>query len=163
MMRRTPSGASDRSFTSCRLVVAMNPLGRSRGSVVRCRAGSGGEQALVLALLPLDPLASVVARCEPGVDGAAEFRLAPQTTCEGELGELDAEAAAQLLQRPQPVQLRQAVGAVAGVGAAGGDEAVQLQVAQHRGRPAGLGRRGADGVEVLHLRYLTTSVSRLGR
>ena len=50
-MRRTPSEASARSFTSYRSVVAIDPL-------FVCHQGSGRvgrEQALVLALLPTPP------------------------------------------------------------------------------------------------------------
>src|SRR6476619_7606762 len=51
---RTPSGASARSFTSYRCVVAKNPL---FDLVVGCQVSGrvGGEQTLVLALLPVDP------------------------------------------------------------------------------------------------------------
>ena len=59
-MRRTPSEASARSFTSCRCVVAIrSSLRRVPG--VRSGCGRpGGEQALVLALLPLDQAGAAV-------------------------------------------------------------------------------------------------------
>ena len=47
-IRRTPSGASDKSLTSCLRVVA--------NSVIFSGRGSGSEQALVLALLPAQPV-----------------------------------------------------------------------------------------------------------
>src|SRR6266513_558538 len=87
-IRRTPSEASARSFTSCRLVVAMNPSVWSRGSVLVGLFGSGGEQPLLLALLPFDPRRAVVAGREPRVDRAPQLGLAPQPSREGEIREL---------------------------------------------------------------------------
>ena len=53
-IRRTPSAASARSFTSYRCVVAIDPLfARVSGGPVSGRLGC--EQALLLSLLPLDP------------------------------------------------------------------------------------------------------------
>ena len=67
----------------------------------------------MLALLPLDPGARVVAGREPRVDRLAEPRIAPQPACEGELGELDPELGPELPERAEPVQLGQAVEPVA--------------------------------------------------
>src|SRR3954470_13025239 len=105
---RTPSEASEMSFTSCRFVVAIDPSGFVAGSVGRS-SRSGGEQPLVLALLPLDPGAAVVPGCEPRVDLAAQLRLAPQAPRERELGEVDPEPPAEVSERAEAVQLEQAV------------------------------------------------------
>src|SRR5436189_6326903 len=86
---RTPSGASARSFTSCRFVVAM------RG--VLSVAGSGGQEPLVLALLPVQR--RDVGPGEPGVNSRAELGLTPQPRGEGQLSELHAEAVPKLLER----------------------------------------------------------------
>src|SRR2546430_7712107 len=94
-MRRTPSGARARSFTSCRLVVAMCPF------------GSGGEQPLVFALLPFERLE--LAGGQPRLDGGAERRLAAQSGCKGHIRELEGETAAELRERPELVQLADAV------------------------------------------------------
>src|SRR4051812_3514437 len=144
-IRRTPSAASAMSFTSCRLVVAMNPSVWSRGSVVVGSSGSGSEQALLLALLPFDPRGAGIAGGEPGVDGAPQLGLAPQPSRESEIRELDAEAAPQLAQGAEAVQLPQAVLAIPGGGAPRGHEAGVLEGTQHPRRPTGLYGRGADG------------------
>src|SRR5437763_9403757 len=131
-MRRTPSGASARSFTSCRFVVAMNPSLWSRGSVVVACSGSGRlEQPFVLALLPFDPRAAVVAAREPGIDRAPQLRLAPEPTGERKLGQLEPEAPPELAQRAEPVQLGEAVLAVPRGRAPRQHQAVLLEVAQH--------------------------------
>src|SRR6187431_82408 len=117
-IRRTPSGASARSFTSCRCVVAINPL----FELVVCCQVSGcvdGEQALVLALLPVDPGGERlvgprdVRPCEPGLDRRAERRLASEPKRELELDELDVVALPQLGERVQLVQLADAVAPIA--------------------------------------------------
>src|SRR5437763_17176302 len=92
-MRRTPSGASARSRTSNRLVVAMSPLFPS----------SSGEQPLVLGLLPFERL-ELDAR-EPAVDSAAGCRVAPPPRRQGHVRELDAEAPQQGPERAEPVPL----------------------------------------------------------
>src|SRR5437868_13641721 len=101
-IRRLPSGESARSFTSCRLVVAIQPFSRFV---------SGGQQPLVLALLPFDPR-EVVRAGEPAVDRRAEGGFPPEPCGKDEVGEFDAEPPPQLLQRAQLVQLAQAVQAV---------------------------------------------------
>src|SRR5919197_10648 len=58
---------------------------------------SGGQQPLVLALLPLE--CALVAR-EPRVDGGAELGLAAQPRSEREVPDVDAEAAPKLCERP---------------------------------------------------------------
>src|SRR5579884_4206522 len=115
MIRRTPSGASDRSFTSCRSVCAIGPLSPGCGPV--SSGVSGGEQPLVLPLLPVDPGAGVVAGREPRVDGATQLGLAAQAAGEDEVGRVHVEAGAELAQAAQPVQLGEAVLPVAGGGA----------------------------------------------
>src|ERR1044072_1307372 len=105
----------------------MNPSSSNRGSVVGGLCRSGGQEPLVLALLPLDPGACVLAGREPAVDRGPELRVAPQAPREGQLCELDAEARAQVAQRAQPVQLREAVRAVPARGAPGDDEALLLE------------------------------------
>src|SRR2546429_535409 len=118
---RTPSGARVRSFTSCRFVVAM----RRFLSV----AGSGGQEPLVFALLPVER--RDIGPGKPGVDGRAQVGLAPQARGEGQVAQLDAKAAAKLLERPQLVQLEQAVFPVAGRRPARNHEARALEIAQH--------------------------------
>src|SRR6187401_344079 len=84
---RRPSGARERSFTSWRFVVAIGSF--------RCL--SGDEQALVLALLPVE--CGELGAGEPGLDRGLEGRVALEPDDEGELAEADAEATAQLRQR----------------------------------------------------------------
>src|SRR5262245_20126939 len=138
-IRRTPSGASARSLTSCRFVVAMVPFGRR----------SGGEQALVLALLPVDPGGVVLDAGEPAVDRAPQLRLTTEPRGERDLLELDGEPAAQLAQGAELVQLAEAVEAVPRGGATRAQEPVLLEVAKHARRPSGPCCRSADG-HLLH-------------
>src|SRR5438876_8054946 len=145
-MRRTPSGASAGSFTSNRFVVAMVPFSSS----------SGGEQPLVLALLPFE-------RCEvdagePALDGGAERRLAPEPRSEGHVRELELESLPQVAQRAELVQLPKAVEPVAGSGALRHDERRGFEIPQHARRPAGLPRRLSDH-ERLHGDDLISYVS----
>src|SRR6185503_12823433 len=88
----------------------------------------GGQQPLVLALLPLDP-GEVVGAGEPAVDGLAELGLAPEPRGEDEVGDLEPMRLPQLGERPELVQLAEAVLPVAGRGAAGRDEAEAVEVA----------------------------------
>src|SRR3954451_17127458 len=150
-MRRLPSGASARSFTSCRLVVAIQPFSQM----------SGGQQPLVLALLPFDPR-QVVCAGEPAVDRRAKLRLPPESRGERDVGDLDAEPAAQLPQRAELVQLPQAVEAVAGVRAPRNDETRVLEVTEHPGRPTSAVRGAGDG-QVVHNANLITVVSGFAR
>ena len=63
----------------------------------------------MLALLPFDPGARVLAGGEERVDRAPELRVAPQPARERELGELEPEPAAEVAQGPQAVQLGEPV------------------------------------------------------
>src|SRR5262245_50552710 len=157
-IRRRPSGASARSFTSCRLVVAINPLS------VRWSGGVAGlEEPLVLALLPFDPrrrqgfVLCDVRAGEPGLHGRAERGLLPKPERERELAELDAEVPPQLCERIQLVELADAVAAVPGRGAARDDEALLLQIAEHARRPTGTAARLADR-HLVHARNLITTM-----
>src|SRR3954453_4760901 len=98
MMRRTPSEASARSFTSWRFVVAMNP---SCPEIAGSVETSGREEPLVLALLPFDPPARVLALREPVVDGARKLGVAPEPAREGEVADVEPEPDAQLAERAQ--------------------------------------------------------------
>src|SRR5581483_371545 len=123
--------------------------------------GLGGQQPLVLALLPLDPR-EVVGPREPAVDGPAELGLAPETGGEDDVRDGEVEPAAELGEPAQLVQLAQPVEAVAGRGAPRDDEPEPLEVAEHPRRPAAappcLGDR-----ELVHGRNLTTIVSGFAR
>src|SRR5439155_20072564 len=88
----------------------------------------------------------------------APVGLAPKARGEGQVAQLDAKAAAKLLERPQLVQLEEAVFPVAGRRPARNHEARALEIAQHPWRPAGLGCRLADVGR--HGRNLNTLVSR---
>src|SRR5689334_17858161 len=96
------------SLTSNRLVVAIQvslPV-------------SGGQQPLVLPLLPLDPGRRrrrgrrEIRSGEPGLDSRAQRGVAPKPKRERELAELDAEPLAEFSERPELVQLAHAVEAV---------------------------------------------------
>src|SRR5436190_14650047 len=83
-IRAIPSGASARSLTSCRFVVAIDPL-------------SGGQQPFVFSLFPLEVGRSRAARTrEPGLDRRAQVGLGAEPRREGDVGELHAEARAEL-------------------------------------------------------------------
>ena len=147
-MRRTPSGASARSFTSYRFVVAIQSFrscyAARRRSCLRCSHSS----ALSL------PASQVwTASRSPGSRRSLRG--------ERDVGELDAEAGAQLAQRAELVQLADAVHAVAARPPRGNDESCVLEIAEHPGRPARLPCRRADGQ--LHRRNLTTFTSRFAR
>src|SRR6476659_4970042 len=86
-MRRFPSAARARSFTSCLFVVAMCPF-----------SSSGGQQPLMLSLLPLDP-AEIVRTGEPVVDGTPQLGLTAQPRREHEVRDLEVEGAPQLGER----------------------------------------------------------------
>src|SRR5581483_2320110 len=107
--------------------------------------------------LPLDPGDGVVARCEPAVDRAPQLRFASEAPCEGQVLEVEPEAAAQVAQGPQPVQLGEAVDPVAGARPRRNDEPVLLEIPEHPRRPAGLGGGGADGQGPGHAADLTTT------
>src|SRR5437867_4331896 len=91
-IRFRPSSASARSFTSCRLVVAIPKL-----------LPLGGQQPLVLALFPIKR--SQLAPGEPAVDRGSQLRLVAKPSRERQLAQLDAKAAPQLFERAQLVQL----------------------------------------------------------
>src|SRR5438094_3041171 len=123
-MRRTPSGASARSFTSCRFVVAIQSF--------RLR----NEQALVLALVPVE--GGEASPGQPRLHGRAQGWLAFEPGGEGDVTELDAEPDPQLAKRAELVQLEQAVDAVARRCAFRHHELRGLEIAKHPRRPAGL-------------------------
>src|SRR5262245_40978843 len=158
-IRRTPSGASAKSFTSYRCVVAMNPLFDLVGCQVSGRVD--GEQPLVLALLPVDPgggslLGLRDARPgEPRLDRRSERRLAPQPQRELELSELDAEARPELGERVELVQLTDAVPAVARRAPRRDDEPLLLEVPKHARRPT----RAAAGLPDRHHRLHDPTLS----
>ena len=95
---------------------------------------------------------------EPAVDRGAELGLAAQPGGERDVVDAEAEAAPQLGERAELVELAQAVLAVAGRGARGDDKAGVLEVAEHPGRPARA--RAASPTVARPPRNLTTSVSR---
>src|SRR5437763_6067782 len=142
-MRRTPSGASARSFTSCRLVVAI------QSSPV---AVSGGEQALVLALLPVE--GGQFRAVQPGLERRAQIRLAAQPCGEGDVGKLDVVALPQVRERPKLVQVQQVVDPIAAGAAPRHDETRLFEVSEHPRRPARPSRRLAY-VHALHGLTLT--------
>src|SRR5262245_2153780 len=122
---------------------------------------SGGQQPLVLALLPLDPR-EVVGAGEPAVDGPAELRLAPEPRREDEVGDLEAEPRAEVGERPELVQLAEPVLPVSLRGPGRDDEAEALQVAEHARRPARARRRLGD-LQPVHEPKINTLVSRFAR
>src|SRR2546423_207437 len=103
-MRRRPSGASAGSLRSNRFVVAMVLF-----------SSSGGEQRLVLALLPFE--CCEVDAGKPALDRGAKRRLAPEPGREGHVRELEPEAPPQVAERAELVQLPETVEPVTGRGA----------------------------------------------
>src|SRR5689334_6378308 len=89
----------------------------------------------MLSLLPLDP-AEIVRTGEPVVDGTPQLGLTAQPRREHEVGDLEIECPPQLGERPELVQLPEAVTPVAGRGAARDDEPEALEIAEHPRRPA---------------------------
>src|SRR5919108_1362348 len=128
-MRRTPSPARARSFTSCLRVVAISPLLLWVGS-------SCGEQPLVLPLLPVERVDS--AAVQPRLERGPQVGLAPEPRREDDVADLDGKAPTELPQRLELVQLAQSVQAVAGGRPVGHDEAGRLEIAEHPSRPARL-------------------------
>src|SRR6476646_5072343 len=88
-----------------------------------------GEKSFVLALLPFHP-GRVFDVGEPTVDRGAELGLPSQTRGEGEIADPEAEAAPQLCERAELVQLAQAVEPVAGGRARREDEPGLLERAE---------------------------------
>src|SRR5207244_11562218 len=74
---------------------------------------------------------------EPAVDGRAELGLPAQSRGEGDVADPEAEAAPQLGERAELVQLAQAVEPVAGGRARRDYEPGLLEIAEHAGGPAG--------------------------
>src|SRR5205823_6572377 len=99
---------------------------------------------------------------EPAVDRRAERRLAAQPRGECHVGELDAEAAEQLAERAELVQLAKPVESVPGRRSLRIDELDTLDVAEHARRPARAGRRLSNR-QLVHGRNLNTSMSGFGR
>src|SRR5918998_327099 len=116
--------------------------------------GSGGQQPLVLALLPVERLDADAV--EPRVHCSAKRGLAPEPSGERELAEIDGEAPAQHLQRLQLVQLAKSVRAVAAARAGRDDQARAFEVAEHPRRPAGPARGFSDR-QPIHGSNLTTT------
>src|SRR5262245_48085474 len=133
-IRRTPSPARARSLTSCLRVVAISPL---LLSIQSCN-----KKPFMLALLPVERVHA--AAVEPRVQRGPQLGLASKTVRERDLADVDVEAAPELPQRPELVELTQAVLAVAGTGSPRHDEPRGLQVPEHPRRPAGRVRCFAD-------------------
>jgi len=85
---------------------------------------SCGEQPLVLSLLPVERLDT--ASVKPRVDRGAEVGLAAKARCKREVADLDGEALPQVAQRPELIQLPDAIRAVAGLRPRGNDEPGRL-------------------------------------
>ena len=102
-------GGEARSFTSYRLVVAINPFPRSGSSV-------GGQATSSRSCLRCSQSTqSADGSCRAAsLDRGPEIGLAAQPGGEGELVELDGEALAQVAERAELVQLAEAVEPVAG-------------------------------------------------
>ncbi len=97
---------------------------------------------------------------EPAVDRGAELGLPAQPRREGDVTDPEAEAAPQLGERAELVQLAQAVEPVAGRRARRDDEPGLLEIAEHARGPAGACGRVRD-VERIHRLDLNRAVSRL--
>ena len=162
-IRRTPSGASARSFTSYRSVVAIDPLSRC----VVGQAASGSRGAVRACAAPTRPT-QVRCRRSPGCSSRrARSRRRRGARARGEAeGRTRARrarrrsAARRSVSALQLVELADAVAAVARVGPCRDDEALLLQVAEHARRPAGATARLADGHPCLHAPNLIRVVSR---
>src|SRR5207247_3575819 len=113
---------------------------------------SGSEQALLLTLLPIKR--GQLRSREPGRYCGAQLGLTLESRSKGDVRELDVIAAAELAERPQLVQLQQAVEPVAATGSARNDEPCPLHVAEHPWRPARPGRCFADR-QLVHRPTLT--------
>src|SRR5687768_13110807 len=111
-IRRTPSPARARSLTSYLLVVAISPR--------LLLDSSCGQKPFMLPLLPVERVDA--AAVEPGLERSPQLWLTPKTIGERDLADVDPEAAAQVPQRPQLVEVTQAVLAIAGAGSPGHDE-----------------------------------------
>src|SRR5436190_4086447 len=114
----------------------------------------GRQQPLVLTLLPLHPGELVLDVGEPALDRGAELGLPAQPRGEGDVTDPEAEAAPQLGERAELVQLAQAVEPVAGGRARRHDEPGLLEIAEHAGGPAGASGRMGD-VKRIHAPTLT--------
>src|SRR5882724_4242914 len=141
-MRRTPSGASARSFTSCRFVVAIQS------------SRLGGQEPLVLALFPVE--GGQLGTCQPGLHCAPQLRLALEPSCESDIGELHVVVPAKLPQGAELVELEEPVQAIAGPAPAWDNEPRAFEVAKHPRRPPRLGGGLADG-HSCHAQTLTRS------
>src|SRR3954470_7554389 len=126
------------------------------GSVGRLGGFGGREQALVLLLLPAQPVALPYAlgalrrSLEPAVDRLAHPLVVAQPLGERHVGEGAVEPGQQLAQGPETLQLARSEHAIARVGPVRLDEPDALQVAEHSGRPAGGLGRLVDGESVGH-------------
>src|SRR5919201_3500259 len=128
----------------------MQPPG---GGSENLRDGSCGdaEQALVLLLLPAQPvvrgdaLRAPWGGLEPRVHGLAELFVLAHSLGEGHVREGAVEAAQQLAQRAQTLELLGAELAITGLGPRRQDQADALEIAQHSRRPASGFRSLVDG------------------
>src|SRR3954453_7110274 len=182
-----PNSASERSATlkstlgavsGGRVVICL--LGRVLGIESLCRVGER-EQALVLLLLPAQPVRGGDAlrppgRCvEPAVERVAQLAVLAQPLGERDVGEAAVEALEQLLQGAQALELLRTEDAVAGARAGRLDQADALEVAEHSRRPAcglrrlvdrqGAGHRPTTLTEVcqgLERAALTRSIASIG-
>src|SRR5262249_32575239 len=127
-MRRTPSAASAMSRMSYLFVAAISSLAS------RC---SGGQQPLVLALFPFDPLGGCVASRrrfgtrEPRVHRRPQLPFPTKAHRERELVEPHRKALSKRLEGPELVQLTQPVEPVATARARGDDETRALEIPEH--------------------------------
>src|SRR5436190_2873205 len=160
-----PYSARERSATlksvlAAVVVVICPPLRGRFGSVLR---GVGeGEEALVLLLLPAQPVAcadALGALCrslEPGVDRLAHLLVLAQPLGEGHVGEGAVEPGQQHAQGAQALQLARSADAIARVGPVRLDQPDALEVAEHSRRPAGRLGRFVDCQAVGHARSAAT-------
>src|ERR1041385_1102681 len=113
----------------------------------------GPQKPLMLALLPFDP-GRVLDVGEPTVDRRAQLGLSPQPRGKGDVADTEIEAAPQLGERAELVQLAQPVEPVAGGCPRRDDEPGLLEIADHAGGPAGVPGR-VSNVERIHRQTLT--------
>src|SRR3954447_18755340 len=166
-----PYSASERSATLKSAAVAVVVVKLPPWGLGGSLSGFGErEQALVLLLLPAQPVALADALgalrrgLEPAVDGLAHPRVVAQPLGERDVREGAVEPGQQLAQGAKALQLARSEHAVARVGPVRLDQPDALQVAKHSWRPTGRLGRLVDGEPVGHSRAnLSTIVSRFRR